>query len=260
MKLRGTVVLCIVAMTALSSCKSQKEIVEQTKIEDTAMASTIGDIYFRAVGTEPFWGLEVSEKEVKFTQVESAESLVFPNIHLESLEENKKLTFMNKSHSVTISITPGECSDGMSDQRYSHKVNLELIETAVGKAKDYNGCAKFMADPQLTNIWILETMQGNKITNQEFANEFPYLDFTTEKSIFGGFAGCNTITGKLKVNTGNRLELIDIASTKMMCERDNKEQMFLGLLSKVGAYKFDGDTLILMDAQYVPVATFQKRR
>lgn len=259
MKLRNTIVLSIIAFAALSSCKSQKEIVEKTEIKEIPMKSTIGDIYFKAVGTEPFWGLEVSERDVKFTHPDSKENLVFPNIHLEKLEENKKLTYMNKTHSLTISIIPGECSDGMSEQRYSHKVSLELIETAVGQATEYNGCAMFMADPKLTKIWILKTMQGNGITKEDFANEMPYLDFIAEKSMFAGFGGCNSINGKMKVNTGNRIQFMDITSTKMMCEKDNQEPLFLGLLSKVGAYKFDGDALILMDAQYVPIATFQKR-
>ena len=85
------------------------------------------------------------------------------------------------------------------------------------------------------------------------------LEFVVEKNTFSGFAGCNSINGKMKVNTENRLQLVDIASTRMMCAPDNKEQQFLSLLAKVGAYKFDGDTLILLDPTYVPVATFKKK-
>ena len=264
MKLSSTIVLSIIAFAGLSSCNSQKVLVEKTKVEKTkiensAMISTIGIPYFKAMGTEPFWNLEVSEKEVKFTQLGIEKGIVFPNKDLQMLEEGSKITFGSDTHMLIIDAKAGECSDDMSDERYSHKVTVTLINEMTGEATENYGCGQFFADPQLSNRWILETFRGQEVGVKDFGDEVPNLEFIGQKSMFTGFAGCNRINGKLKPNTGNRLELIDIASTKMMCGPDNREQEFINVLAKVGAYKFDGQTLILLDATYVPVATFKKK-
>lgn len=259
MKLRSTIVLSIVAIAGMSSCKSQKEIVEKTKVENTAVVSTIGIPYFKVVGTEPFWGVEISEKEVKFTALGNEKGIIIPNDDVQMFKEDKKITFATKTHMLIIEANPADCSDGMSDQRYSHKVAVTLIDETTGKATENYGCGQFFAEPQLSKIWMLKTLRGQEISSNDFGNQVPYLEFLADKNIFTGFAGCNQINGKMRPNTENKLQLIDIASTRMMCEPENKEQQFLNILAKVGAYKFDGDSLILLDETYVPVATFKKK-
>ena len=259
MRVRNTIALCILAVAGFSSCTSTKQIVDQTKIEDTAMKSTIEIPYFKAIGTEPFWSVEVSEKQVKFTDLDNQKGIIFPNDGLDMLEENMKLSFSNKTHMISINAVPGDCSDGMSDKRFSHKVHVSLISEIDGTTKEYNGCAEFFAAPQLTAVWTLQTMRGQEVSTKDFGNQIPFLEFFVEKNMFSGYAGCNQVTGQIKANTQNRIELSNIASTRMMCEPENKEQQFLNILAKVGAYKFDGDTLILLDPTYVPVATFKKK-
>lgn len=259
MRLRSTIVLSIIAFAGLSSCKSQKEVVEKTKIEKTAMVSTINVPYFKGVGTEPFWSVEVSEKEVKFTVPGDEKGLIFPNDNMDELQEDMKLAFANKTHMITIAPTLGECSDGMSERRFSHKVHVTLVNGETGETKEYYGCAQFFADAKLNAIWMLETLRDQQINQKDFGDAIPYLEIATDKNLVNGFAGCNRISGTLEVNTMNRLKFVNVASTKMMCDPENKEQEFLNLLAKVGAYKFDGDTLILLDPTYVPVATFKKR-
>lgn len=264
MKLRSTIVLSIIAFAGLTSCKSQQEIVEKAKVdkvkvENTAVVNTIGIPYFKAIGTEPFWGVEISEKELKFTALGTEKGIIFPNEDLQKFQEDKKITFATKTHMLIIEAKPGECSDEMSDQRYSHKVVVTLIDEITGEVSENYGCGQFFADPQLSKIWMLKTLRGQEISAKDSGDQVPYIEFVGEKNMFTGFAGCNQINGKMRPNTENRLQLIDIASTRMMCEPENKEQQFLNVLAKVGAYKFDGDTLILMDPTYVPIATFRKK-
>ncbi len=259
MKIRKKIILSIIVFAGLSSCTSKQAVVQKDKIENTAMVSTIGIPYFKAMGTEPFWNIEVSEKEIKFTKLGNEKGIVFPNEGFDTLYEDMKLSFTNKTHMLTLMATPGECSDGMSDKLFSHKVNVSLIDAESGEVEEYNGCGQFFVDPQLSKIWILKTLLDQDISAKDFSNEIPYIEFIGEKNIFSGFAGCNRINGKMQPNTDNRLQLIDIASTKMMCEPENKEEQFLKVLSKIGAYKFDGDTLILLDPTYVPLAIFTKR-
>lgn len=257
MKLRSIILLSVISFAGLSSCKSQKEIVKKTTLEHTAVANTTGVPYFKAVGTEPFWSIEISEKEVKFSELGNEKGIIFPNDNNDILYENMKLTYTNKTHMLTIDIKPGECSDGMSEQRYSYKANVSLIDADAGEVKKYYGCGQYFADSKLNSKWMLKTLRGEEISEKNSQNSL-YIEFLSEKNMFTAFAGCNQINGVMKSNTENRLQLLDIASTKMLCEPGNKEQDFINVLAKVGAYKFDGDILILTDPTYVPIATFRK--
>ncbi len=259
MKIKSTIFLSVIAFAGLTSCTSKQSTIEQTKIEKTAMVSTIGIPYFKAMGTEPFWNIEISEKEVKFTELGNEKGIIFPNENLQMFQEDNKITFATKSHTLVIDAKSAECSDGMSDIVYSHKVTATLIDEVTGEVKENYGCGQFFTHPQLSKIWFLKTFREQEFDKKNFNDEIPYVEFIGQKNMFSAFAGCNRINGKMQANTENRLQLIDIASTKMMCGPDNREQEFINVLAKVGAYKFDGDTLILMDATYVPIATFQKK-
>ena len=145
---------------------------------------------------------------------------------------------------MIIEAKPGDCSDEMSDKAYSHKVVVTLIDEITGEVTENYGCGEFFANPKLSKIWMLKTFRDQEVSAKYFGEEIPYLEFMGDKNLFSAFAGCNRINGKMKPNAEDRLQLIDIASTKMMCGPDNREQEFIKVLSKVGAYKFDGDTLI----------------
>ena len=259
MKLRNSIFLSVIAFAGLASCTSKQAVVEKTKIEKTATVNKILVPYFKAIGTEPFWGIEISEKEVKFTELGNEKGIIFPNENLQIFEEDKKMTFSTKTHMLILQAMPGGCDDGMSDLVYSHKVVATLIDEMTGEATENYGCGEFFADPELSNVWTLKTFRDQNVDTKDFGDQTPILEFVTEKNMFTGFAGCNTINGKLVPNSKDRIKLTNIASTKMMCGPGNREQEFIGALSKVGAYKFDGDTLILLDATYVPIATFTKR-
>lgn len=251
--------MSVIAIAGLSSCKTQKEVVKPTKIEKTAVVNTISVPYFKAVGTEPFWGIEISEKGVKFTELGNEEGIFFPNEKLEIFEEDRKTTYSTKTHMLILEAKTGECSDGMSDLTYSHKVVATLIDEETGGATENYGCGQFFADSELNSTWVLESLRGQEVSPKDFGNELPYIDFIVAKNIFIGFAGCNRINGQMKPKSQNRLQLTNIASTKMMCTEENKEQQFMKVLPDVASYKFAGNTLILMNSSFVPVATFTKK-
>lgn len=264
MKIKSTIVMSIIVMASLSSCKSQKEVVEKTatdktQVENTAIPNTLEIPYFKAIGVEPFWNLEISQKQVKFTTLENEKGVVLPIESAKIFEESTKTTYSTKDFMLILEAIPGGCNDGMSDLNYSHKVTVSLIDEATGEASENYGCGQFFADSKLSNTWILQTLRDKNVNSKDFGDQLPNLQIATETNSFTGFAGCNTIKGQLVPNSNDRIKFENIATTRMMCAPENKEQDFLNVLSKVGAYKFDGQTLILLDATYVPVATFRKK-
>lgn len=69
---------------------------------------------------------------------------------------------------------------------------------------------------------------------------------------FIAFAGCNNIMGDMKIDHGkNHMEFTNIISTKKFCDNMEKlEQDFILLLSQSLYFKYEQNTLVLMDKNH----------
>lgn len=81
---------------------------------------------FNCVGTEPFWGAEITDKVIRYSDP------VNEKISLKILSKKNALgfaedaAFVVKTKYASASVSLGECSDGMSDEVYSHTIVLEM--------------------------------------------------------------------------------------------------------------------------------------
>ncbi|MEM7701447.1 MAG: hypothetical protein AAF251_05870 [Pseudomonadota bacterium] len=99
-------------------------------------------------GTEPFWGLEIGPTEdgassARFTSPTDIDGSEF---EARRFAGNNGLGFSGEldSKPVQIAITPGECSDGMSDRTYPFAATVALGDTtllgcAFTKTKPFSG-------------------------------------------------------------------------------------------------------------------------
>lgn len=85
-------------------------------------------------GTEPFWGGSISGTELTYTTPENIEGTT---IAIERFTGQGGLGFagMLDGQSFDLLVTPGECSDGMSDRTYPFVATLKLGE------EQRQGCA-----------------------------------------------------------------------------------------------------------------------
>ncbi len=102
------------------------------------------------MGTEPFWQLQVSEKEnlIDFYDPMASKFYHFPFFKAETIGNNTIYTAEDKSagSKIKITITKENCSDGMSEHIYNYKSEVML------NGKPFKGCAaKFGEMKQLTN-------------------------------------------------------------------------------------------------------------
>jgi uncharacterized membrane protein len=89
----------------------------------------------RALGTEPFWGLDIAEDGLTL-EGPDRETLSAPNpgaIVQGGTSVWNAVTANGVALKVTL--TTGECSDGMSDRRYPFQARIELAGEVL------NGCA-----------------------------------------------------------------------------------------------------------------------
>ena len=92
------------------------------------------DETIRFVGTEPFWGGEVSGGSLTYSTPENQNGTT---IAIERFAGNNGLGLsgMFEGQAFDMTVTPGECSDGMSDRAYPFTVTLKI------GAEQRSGCA-----------------------------------------------------------------------------------------------------------------------
>ncbi|QZD94513.1 COG3650 family protein [Qipengyuania gelatinilytica] len=85
-------------------------------------------------GTEPFWGGEISGTEARYSTPENPDGTAFA---VQRFAGNNGLGFTGAIMGAPfdLTITPGDCSDGMSDRTYPYTATLLL------GGNQRNGCA-----------------------------------------------------------------------------------------------------------------------
>lgn len=81
----------------------------------SAMASTL-----QCSGTEPFWGVRVEKGMLMYSDPVSRTRPVKVLSRTEAAGFSEGFAFVIKTKSSSLTVISGECSDGMSDNIYSH--------------------------------------------------------------------------------------------------------------------------------------------
>ncbi len=79
------------------------------------------------LGTEPFWGITIEDGKASYADPDHPEARSFA---VARFAGNNGLGFSGgwDGVPVTISVTPGQCSDGMSDRTYPYVATIALGE------------------------------------------------------------------------------------------------------------------------------------
>ena len=89
------------------------------------------------IGNEPFWQLQISEKEnlIDFYDPMEQKTIHFNYIKSENKNESLNYSVKNESNTIGIKIKKEKCSDGISEKKYNYSVTVILNH------KTYKGCA-----------------------------------------------------------------------------------------------------------------------
>ena len=201
-------------------------------------------VYFKATGTEPFWGLELSDHRIKLNTI--GDSIITPGVApIRAMDANVKLyKTQTESHDMTIQITQSECTNTMSGKVSPYTVTIDYKSNTDKSLTTLQGCGDYITDYRLHDIWVLEQMNGSTITPSDFSKEFPSMEINSTTNKFSGFAGCNRMNGSLFFEKG-LLRFTNIATTEMLCEPNNKEAAFLKALQSSTTYAIGNNRLTL---------------
>lgn len=187
---------------------------------------------YRAIGTEPGWSLTIRGGRMDYDGDYGERKI--------SVSRPEPRTTFNghryETPRLTVDVTHGQCSDGMSDRIFADTVTV----TADGKT--VKGCGGDIIPPSDlsgTN-WTIESVGGVPATKGRPAT----LAFTPDKA--SGSSGCNRFSGSYQLNT-TVLTLSPVMATKMACigpVMDQENALFAILKGPLGI-RMRGDTLIL---------------
>lgn len=93
---------------------------------------------FRALGTEPFWAVHVSDETLRFMTPEDQEGTVVPFTRAAAGDDEVALDAVLEGRKLHLVGRIAECSDGMSDRVYPYTITITLDDETL------NGCARPM--------------------------------------------------------------------------------------------------------------------
>lgn len=120
--------------------------------KDTGMIDSEGKVFDRIeaeaslslIGTEPFWSLVIEPDGERYTaRYSTPETIDGTSFAATRFAGNNGLGFSGRlgEEPVQIAITPGKCSDGMSDRVYPFSASVRIGETLL------EGCAETSDEP-----------------------------------------------------------------------------------------------------------------
>jgi uncharacterized membrane protein len=135
-------VTCIVLLSVLTACSPEISEVEPaaaseslTTAEATALNGVALDQPLRILGTEPFWAITADDTDVLLERPDAAPQHFTPSgFHVTGDQAELRST------TLSIVLTPGPCSDGMSDRQYPLSAEVRLDDAML------EGCALPKAD------------------------------------------------------------------------------------------------------------------
>ena len=167
---------------------------------------------YRALGTEPFWALELDGRRMVFTEVNA------PGVRISEPQPRPIHGFAGDIYQgarIHLNIVRGQrCSDGMSDRVYPDRVQVRVD----GRAFEGCGGEALMPASLEGTSWAVESLNGRTVAGGE--RYFVRFEGGQLRARFG----CNNLSTPVQQD-GSRLVPGALVATRMACPdmRDETE-------------------------------------
>ena len=189
---------------------------------------------YRAVGTEPFWGLTMTSREMVFDEPNGPTRIVQPTPRPIIGVAGE----IYQTPRLNVNVVHAQCSDGMSDRIYPDKVQV----TADGRR--FEGCGGPAVVPVNLSVtqWRVVAVNGHATPGSADY----YINFDADR--FTAKFGCNRLTGSYDL-AGDTLTTGPVAGTRMACSDMSFESQAGAILSHPMRTNFrTGDVMILTNS------------
>lgn len=223
-----------------------------------ALAITPDGSYFKATGTEPFWGLKILENRVELNMME--DTIMTPHTEPIKVQDSNLSMYRIQTEAVELDviIAQKECTNAMSGEKSPYTVTIAYKYTGDEETYALEGCGSYITDYRLHDIWVLEEMNGAPVSKEEFnGQDVPNMEVNLNSNRFAGFSGCNRMTGGLFYEK-EVLRFTQVAGTKMACPNMEKESEFLKNLQASTTYSISNNRLHLSNGSQENLLVFKK--
>ncbi|MEZ4809671.1 MAG: META domain-containing protein [Allomuricauda sp.] len=266
-------IVLISAILLFSNCIEKKK-AEGTEVEKTESTTPVKDTvpvkslepialapdgsYFKATGTEPFWGLKLYDDRVQLSMME--DTLLTPASQPIRVRDSNISMYriQTEATQMDIIIAYKECTNAMSGEKSPYTVTIAYKKTGEEETKAFEGCGAYITDYRLHDIWVLEEMNGKTVSKADFnGKDVPNMEININTNRVSGFSGCNRMTGSLFFEK-DVLRFTNMATTRMACPNLNAETEFLKTLQSVTSYKMRDSSLYLSNNDQENTLVFKK--
>ncbi len=236
---------------------------EQEQPTDRWQERRFKGVDFMAIGNEPFWNVDINidAKTISFGRLSENGTIEFTDITENKIMDTAGTSFNANTPKaeIKVEIMKSECTDNMSGDVFPYTVKVSLRTGRSNKWDEYTGCGQYLADYRLTDLWLIDKINGKSITEFNiFKNKVPMIEMNASQQRFGGTAGCNSFNGSFEA-AGSRIRFGKIASTLMMCPDMKLEQEFFDALNdKYFDFTIASNTLTLVSPEGKTVLELKK--
>ncbi|MGK6319769.1 META domain-containing protein [Sphingomonas sp. DT-204] len=199
----------------------------------SALAEERGTAY-RAAGTEPFWSLTIDRTTITYHPIEGRSIKVRKPRPIIGINGE-----LYRTRTMTVDITHVQCSDSMSDRRYT-----DTVRVTIGR-RTLNGCGGEVVTEN-SNLagtrWSIIAVDGQPVRLEPRVN---HIRFTADR--IEGRAGCNGFGGTYRFIRDGLLRPGLITATQMACPGHamKVESHVLAVLTSPVRLHWGRDTLAL---------------
>ena len=236
---------------------------EQEQPTDRWQERRLKGVDFMAIGNEPFWNADINidAKTINFGRLSENGSIEFTDITENKIMDAAGTSFnaSTPKAEIKVEIMKSECTDNMSGEVFPYTVKVSLRMGRSNKWDEYTGCGQYLADYRLTDLWLIDKINGKSIAEFNiFKNKVPMIEMNAAQQRFGGTAGCNSFNGSFEA-AGSRIRFGKIASTLIMCPDMKLEQEFFDALNdKYFEFTIASNTLTLVSPEGKTVLELKK--
>lgn len=133
--MRKAAIAAILGALSLAACQpGTEEGIPGDASDQQPYAGIAEGAIIRVAGTEPFWGGTITDGQLVWTTPEDIDGTRVP---VERFAGRGGLSFSGElaGQAIDIAITPGACSDGMSDRSYPFNATVQI------GSEQLSGCA-----------------------------------------------------------------------------------------------------------------------
>ena len=186
---------------------------------------------YRALGTEPFWAVNVAGGRMTF-EAPDVETFSVAAPAPRPTPQGRRW----ETPRITLETRRATCSDGMSDRIYAETVRARV------DGRELSGCGGAILPPTSLagTAWTIVEIDGEEVGGETY-----HLQFTGDR--LSGQAGCNRFSGAYAAGP-DLLTIGPVAATRMACPGPRMEHERRALQALEGPLRIDhpdGDSLRL---------------